>query len=148
MPRPWASFVVADAADTSLPANTADALVSIDALQLVPDASGLLRETARVLRPGGRAVITTWEQNTGAPAGLPSSFPIIDAGALAEAAGLHLLVREERSDWLKQQQVFYQQAVAADSDTAEPALHLLADEGRTMLPHLAFARRLLLVASA
>ena len=148
VPRPWASFVVADAADTSLPANTADALVSIDALQLVPDASGLLRETARVLRPGGRAVITTWEQNTGAPAGLPSSFPIIDAGALAEAAGLHLLVREERSDWLKQQQVFYQQAVAADSDTAEPALHLLADEGRTMLPHLAFARRLLLVASA
>lgn len=70
VPRRQASFVVADAADTSLPANTADALVCIDALQLVPDASGLLRETARVLRPGGRAVITTWEQNTGAPAGL------------------------------------------------------------------------------
>jgi len=148
VPRPRASFVVADAAGTSLPAGTADALVCIDALQLVPDPSRLLRETARVLRPGSRAVITTWEQHTGAPAGLPSSFSITDAGALAEAAGLHVLVREERGDWLKQQQAFYQRAVAADSDTAEPALHLLADEGRAMLPYLAFARRLLLVASA
>ena len=101
-----------------------------------------------MLCPGGRAVITTWEQNTGAPADLPSSFSIIDASALAQAAGLHLLVREERSDWLEQQQVFYQQAVAADSDTAEPALRLLAAEGRAMLPYMAFARRLLLVASA
>lgn len=32
----------------------ADALVCIDALQLVPDAGGLLREAARILRPGGR----------------------------------------------------------------------------------------------
>jgi ubiquinone/menaquinone biosynthesis C-methylase UbiE len=148
VPGPRASFVVADAADTSLPAGTADALVCIDALQLVPDPGGLLREAARLLRPGGRAVMTTWEQTTGAPAGLPSSFSITDAGALAESAGLHVLVREERGDWLNQQQAFYQQAVAADTDTAEPALHLLASEGQAMLPYLAFARRLLLVASA
>lgn len=148
VPRPRASFVVADAADISLPAGTADALVCIDALQLVPDASGLLREAARVLRPGGRAVITTWEQVPGAPAGLPWSFSLTGAGALAEASGLRLLVREERGDWLGQQQAFYQQAVAADSETAEPALRLLADEGRALLPYLAFAHRLLLVASA
>ena len=148
VPRPQASFVVADAADTSLPAGTADALVCIDALQLVPDASGLLRETARVLHPGGRAVITTWEQTTGAPAALPSSFAIADAAALAEAAGLHIVVREEHDDWLDQQQAFYQQAIAADSDSAEPTLRLLAAEGRAMLPYMAFARRLLLVASA
>ena len=107
----------------------------------------LHRLIAGVLRPGGRAVITTWEQATGAAADLPSSFSIIDAGAPAEASGLHVLLREEHSAWLEQQQVFYQRAVAADSDTAEPALHLLVGEGRTMLPYLAFARRLLLVPS-
>jgi hypothetical protein len=58
------------------------------------------------------------------------------------------VVREERDDWLNQQWAFYQHVVAADSDTAEPALRVLASEGRTMLPYLAFARRLLLVASA
>jgi hypothetical protein len=36
----------------------------------------------------------------------------------------------------------------ADSDTAGPALHLLADEGRTMLSYLAFTGRLLLVTGA
>jgi SAM-dependent methyltransferase len=147
-PRPHASFIIADAADTALPAKAADALACIDALQLVPDASGLLREAARVLRPAGRAVITTWEQSTGAPAGLPSSFSIADAAALAEAAGLHILVREDRVDWLEQQRAFYQRVIAADSDTAEPALRLLAGEGRAMLPYMSFARRLLLVASA
>jgi ubiquinone/menaquinone biosynthesis C-methylase UbiE len=148
VPRPQASFIVADAAGTGLPASSADAVVCIDALQLVPDASGLLREAARVLRPGGRAVITTWEQSTGVPADLPSSFSIADAAALAEAAGLHVVVREERDDWLGQQRAFYQQVIAADSDTAEPALRLLAAEGRALLPYLSFARRLLLVASA
>jgi ubiquinone/menaquinone biosynthesis C-methylase UbiE len=147
-PRPRASFVIADAADTSLRADTADAVVCIDALQLVPDAGTLLRETARVLRPGGRAVFTTWEQAAGAPAGLPSSFAIIGAAELAQAAGLRVLVREERDDWLNQQRAFYQHAVAADGDTAEPALRMLAGEGRAALPYLAFARRLLLVASA
>jgi ubiquinone/menaquinone biosynthesis C-methylase UbiE len=148
VPRPQASFVVADGADTGLPAHTAGALVCVDALQLVPDAGGLLREIARVLRPPGRAVITTWERSTGAPTGLPSSFAIADAAALAEAAGLHIVVREEHDDWLKDQQAFYQQVIAADSDTAEPALRLLAAEGRAMLPYMTFAHRLLLVTSA
>jgi SAM-dependent methyltransferase len=148
VPRPQASFIVADAADTALPASSADAVVCIDALQLVPDASGLLREAARVVRPGGRVVITTWEQRPGAPADLPSSFSIADAAALAGAAGLQIVVCEDRGDWLDQQRAFYQQVIAADSDTGEPALHLLADEGQAMLPYLSFARRLLLVASA
>ena len=58
------------------------------------------------------------------------------------------MVREEHDDWLDQQQAFYQQVIAAESDSAEPALRLLAAEGRAMLPYMVFARRLLLVASA
>lgn len=147
MCRSRASFVVADAADTSLPAEIADAVVCIDALQLVADKNGLLREVARVLRPGGRAVITTWEQNAGEPRRLPAEYSIVDAAALVEAAGLRLLVREECDDWLQQQRTFFQRVIADDRDNAEPALRSLAEEGRSFLLHSASIRRLLLVAT-
>jgi ubiquinone/menaquinone biosynthesis C-methylase UbiE len=148
VPRSRASFVVADAADTSLPAKTADAVVCIDALQQIPDKNGMLREVARVLRPGGRVVITTWERGDGAPEDLPPDYSITDVAALAVAAGLRILVRQECDDWLEQQRAFYQQVIAEDSDQAEPAIRMLADEGRSLLPHSASVRRLLLVASA
>ena len=57
-------------------------------------------------------------------------------------------VRQECDDWLEQQRAFYQQVIAEDSDQAEPAIRMLADEGRSLLPHSASVRRLLLVASA
>jgi len=147
VPRPQTSFMVADATDTSLPTRTADAIMCIDALQLIPDKNGLLREIARVLRPGGRAVITTWERRGSEPADLPAGYSIADAAALARTAGLRVLAREEHDDWLDQEAAFHQRVIAEDSDTAEPALRLLAEAARDQLPHLASVRRLLLVAS-
>jgi hypothetical protein len=119
----------------------------LDALQLVADKNGLLREVARVLRPGGRAVITTWERNAGELRGLPPEYSIADAGALVEAAGLRLLVREECDDWLEQKRTFFQRVIGDDRDNAEPALRSLAEEGRSFLSHSASVRRLLLVAT-
>jgi hypothetical protein len=54
---------------------------------------------------------------------------------------------EERDDWLEQQRAFYERVIAEDSHEAEPALRLLAGEGRELLPHWASARRVLLIAS-
>lgn len=137
-----ASFVVADAAQTSLAADMADAVMCIDALQLVPDKDGLLREVARLLRPEGRAVITTWERTGSEPERLP-----VDVGALVEAAGLRLLLREEPADWLERQRAMFERVVAEDSDTAEDALRSLAEEGRNFLVHRTAVRRVLVVAT-
>jgi ubiquinone/menaquinone biosynthesis C-methylase UbiE len=145
--RSRASFIIADATNTSLPAKTADAVVCIDALQLVPDKNGLLGEIARILRPEGRVVITTWERSDAEMKDLPLSYSLTDVGALLEAAGLQVLVREECNHWLRLQQAFFQQVIAADTDDAEPALHSLAEEGRDFLTYVSSVRRLLLVAS-
>ena len=62
---------------------------------------------------------------------LRPSSSIAGAGALPE---LRVLAREERDDWLEQQRAFDERVIAGDSHEAEPALRLLADEGRELLP--------------
>lgn len=145
--RSRASFIVADATETSLPANTADAVVCIDALNLVSNPGALLGEVARILRPDGRAVITAWERRDSEMKDLPPEYSMSDVGALVEATGLRVLVREECSRWLELQQTFFQHVIAGDGDDAEPALHSLAEEGRDFLTYAASIRRLLIVAS-
>jgi ubiquinone/menaquinone biosynthesis C-methylase UbiE len=145
-PRPQASFIVADAAGTGLPAGTVDAVMCIDSLQFVPDKDAVLREAARVLRPGGRVAVTTWERRGAEPADLPEVYSIPDAAALAAAAGLRVLAREERADWQELERALYRRVIAEDNDQAEPAIRILASEGRALLPYSASVRRLLLVA--
>jgi ubiquinone/menaquinone biosynthesis C-methylase UbiE len=77
-------FVRGTFAETTLPAESADAIVSIDAIWLSPRQRESLRECARILRPGGRLVFTSWEQR------IPMAFvkdPIADYRPVVEAAG-------------------------------------------------------------
>lgn len=48
---------VADAVSTGLPAGTADGVVAVNLLHIVPDAGAVLAEARRLLRPGGVAVL-------------------------------------------------------------------------------------------
>lgn len=54
---PQVGFVRADAQRLPLRDETVDAVVSIGALQLVPDPAAALAQMARVLRPGGRLAV-------------------------------------------------------------------------------------------
>ena len=74
----------------------ADAVMSIDALLFTPDKPAAARELARVLRPGGRLVITTWDYHR-QPAGRPPQVP--DHRQLLAFEGLEVLAYEETPDW-------------------------------------------------
>lgn len=54
---PNVSTRVADAVSTGLPAESADVVVAVNLLHIVPDALAVLTEVRRLLRPGGLAVL-------------------------------------------------------------------------------------------
>jgi SAM-dependent methyltransferase len=56
--EPRAQFQVADAACLPLQSQSADMVIASEVLEHVPELESALRETARVLAPGGRAAIT------------------------------------------------------------------------------------------
>ena len=70
--------------DLPLADGQADAVMSIDALLFTPDKAAAVRELARVLRPGGRLVLTSWDYHR-QPAGRPPQ--VGDHRPLLEAAG-------------------------------------------------------------
>lgn len=90
-----AEFRVASITETGLPTASFDAAMSIDALWMLIDKMAALREAARILRPGGRFVFTTWE---------PS---YLDYGVLLQAAGLSLISREVTPNWKSRQLAVY-----------------------------------------
>lgn len=52
--------LVGDASAIPLPASSVDAVVSVFAVIFAPDASSSVAEMLRVVRPGGRVVVTSW----------------------------------------------------------------------------------------
>jgi SAM-dependent methyltransferase len=92
-----ARFVVGRFDETGLESGSADAVMSEDALQYVPNKAAALREVARILRPGGRLVFMAFELDPSACIGLQSlgDDPVEDYRPALEAAGLRVVSYEE-----------------------------------------------------
>ena len=78
----------------------AAAVMSIDALLFTPDKAVAARELARVLRHGGRLVLTSWDYS-GQPAGRPPQ--VADHRPLLEGAGFKVVVYADTPDWARRQ---------------------------------------------
>jgi SAM-dependent methyltransferase len=137
-------FRLGDAADIPLPDNSVDAVVSVFAVVFAPDAKAAAAEITRVLRPGGRVVLSAWTP-IGAPAGpgalrrealaelgyeqpSDSSFPWHDAAALNGLFGPFGLTFE-----VHRHQIAITAASPQDYADADLDSHPLWVEARTVL---------------
>ena len=91
------SFETGDIGETGFQAETFDGAVSLDVLLFVPDKQKVLREVARILKPGARFAGTTFELRT--PSTALSAPAFADYPSAFEAEGLAVEVYEETSDW-------------------------------------------------
>jgi SAM-dependent methyltransferase len=92
-----ATFAVGRFDDTGLDAESADAVMSEDAIQYVPDKTAALREVARILRPGGRFVCAAFELDAAVCADLPNfaDDPVEDYRPILQATGFEVDSYEE-----------------------------------------------------
>ncbi|MBA2953778.1 methyltransferase domain-containing protein [Nocardioides sp. MAH-18] len=98
-----AAFTVGSFESPPLRDATADVVMTVDAFLFTPDKRAGFTELARVLRPGGRLAMTSWDYD-GQPRNRPPQVP--DHRPLAEEAGLTVLRYDETDDWLRRCQVF------------------------------------------
>lgn len=123
-----ASYQVADMVATGLPDGAADAVMVIDAIQFPRDPSAAYREIARILRPGGRAVLTCWEAMDREDPVVPDRLRKVDLRSGLEGAGFVDVLVRERRQWREAERQMWTEA--ADLDPGDdPALRSFHDEG-------------------
>jgi SAM-dependent methyltransferase len=113
------------------------AISCIDAIQLMPHPDAVMGEVRRLLRPGARAVFSTWEE--------PDRLR--DLAARFESTGLTTIAVEARPEWLARERAIIERAlVDAPEFPEDESLQSLAAEAKEVLPLVDKAHRVLGVA--
>lgn len=95
-----ASFVLGSFEDLPLEDVSVDVVMSIDAFLFSPDKPAAMAELARVIRPDGRLVMTSWDYHS-QPADRPPQ--IDDHRPLLAAAGFEVERYDDTESWLARQ---------------------------------------------
>lgn len=148
-----ARFVVGTFASTGLPDESADGIMSEDALQYAPDKRSAFAEAARIARRGGRFVFTAFELEPARVAGLPvlGADPVDDYRPLLVAAGFTVGAYEEVPGWPEPMTATYRAVLAAKEtltdEMGDAAVAALSAELSLTLQVQPYRRRVLAVAA-
>jgi len=140
-----ADFRVGDLAATGLDDASVDAVMVVDAIQFAAPPAAAYAEIHRVLRPGGRVLLSNWEDDSGDDA-VPARLREVDlAGGLADA-GFHDVEVVERPEWRARELAMWAEAAGLDPGD-DPAVQSFHDEGVMVLAMPPSVRRVLATAT-
>jgi SAM-dependent methyltransferase len=142
-----ARFTVASMTATGLDDASIDGIMCVDAVQFAADTTAACREMRRVLRPGGRAVLTNWIPLVPADPRLPARIGGLDLAVALEAGGFADVEILDRPAWTDAERALWTEAQALDPGD-DPGLRSLHEESHQVLPMLDLTRRVLAVATA
>ncbi|WP_406368748.1 ATP-grasp domain-containing protein [Streptomyces sp. NBC_00647] len=140
-----AAFSVADLASLPLPDQSVDRALSLDALQYVPDRTTAAGEALRILKPGGRLVLTGWQPRIPGDERLPARHRHTDWHRVLRTAGFTDIHTADDPTWDTAYQEIYRQALAVPSERGT-ALAGLQGEARRRLPTANLLRRIAVTA--
>jgi ubiquinone/menaquinone biosynthesis C-methylase UbiE len=135
-----ARFAVGELTATGLPDGSAEAVMCVDAMQFADPYGAGLAECRRILRPGGRLVLTGWEPRSAADEAVPARLRHDIAAAVA-AAGFIEVDRRDMAAWQEAERSMWAAAVAAEPD-GDPAMESMRSEGERVLETIDLMRRL------
>ncbi len=141
-----ADFRIGDLAATGLAAHSVDGVMCIDAIQFAAEPGAAYRELHRVLRPGGRVVLTSWE-TTNADEALPQRLQDVDLQGGLTAAGFTDVAVTERPDWLDRENAMWEEAAGLEPGD-DPALRSLHEEAVVVLAETGTSHRVIASATA
>ena len=142
-----ARFEVGRLEAMELDSASVDAVMVVDAVQFADPAAAAYAEIRRVLRPGGRVVLTCWEAVDRSDDRVPQRLRDVDLhGGLSRAGFVDVEVME-RPEWRARELAMWAEAAALDPGDSV-ALLSLHEEGRLALSREYDDRRVLGTATA
>ena len=141
-----ASFRVGELTATGLPGASVEAVLCTDAIQFPDEPAVAYAEIRRVLKPGGRVVLTCWEPYDHADERFSARLRRVHLSADLDRAGFTDIEVRDRPSWLACEQTLWEEAVALDPGD-DPALRSLHDEGVKSLQWIDALRRVLALAT-
>ncbi|MGW4209143.1 class I SAM-dependent methyltransferase [Lentzea sp. NPDC004789] len=142
-----AEFGVGELTATGLGTASADAVMIVDAYQFAEPKRDALRECLRVLRPGGRLVITCWEPADVTDEGLPVRLRQIDLAAQLPEAGFTDVVVTGKPEWWAIERRYWQESLTLDAGD-DLAVRSMQEEAQHVLKTFDGRRRVLATATA
>lgn len=148
---PRVMFLQGSFEDTGLATESADAAMSVDALQYAPDKARAFGEAARVLRPGGRLAFVAFELEQERVAELPvwGVDPVADYRPVLEGAGFTVVRYDETPGWRERVVPTFEAVIAEraalEDELGDVAAGVLILEASLTLAQHPYRRRVLAV---